>query len=70
MEHFDKFMEEGDYFILGDTSPDSPLYSGQGLFEEKGYIGFGNRKLSLLQKFLESRLDDYKVDTFYTDFFG
>eukprot|EP00794_Sanderia_malayensis_P011880 gene11880-13113_t len=70
MEYLDKFMLPGDYFIVDDTSPDSPLFSGQGLFEEKGYEGFGSKKLSLVSKFMETRSDVYKVDTFYTDFFG
>ena len=70
MEHFGKAMQKKDYFIMDDTSPDSPLISGQGLFEEKGYAGFGSTKLELVKQFMESRQDEYKVDSFYTDLFG
>ncbi len=62
-------MVEGDYFIIDDTSPDGPLISGQGLLLDS-YDRFGTTKLELVEKFLTSKEDAYKVDCFYTDFFG
>eukprot|EP00112_Aurelia_sp_Birch-Aquarium-sp1_P025678 Seg868.2 transcript_id=Seg868.2/GoldUCD/mRNA.D3Y31 product="Rhamnosyl O-methyltransferase" protein_id=Seg868.2/GoldUCD/D3Y31 len=71
MEHFGKYMQKGDYFIIEDTNPDSPLISGQGLLETAGeYEKYGPWKLDEMEKFLKSKGDTYAVDSFYTDFFG
>ena len=70
MEYFHKYMKEGDYFIIEDTSPDTPLISGQGLLEEVSYQMWGRRKLTLLKEFLNRYDEFYRVDTFFTDFYG
>ena len=71
MEHFGKYMQKGDYFIIEDTNPDSPSTSGQGLLEDAGeYEKYGTWKLDEMEKFLKSKGDTYAVDSFYTDFFG
>ena len=70
MEHFHKYMQPGDYFVIEDTAPNSPLVSGQGLLEDLELEEFGFKKLNLLNSFLEKYSEYYKVDTFYTDYFG
>ena len=70
MEYFHQFLKIGDYFIIEDTCPDTPLVSGQGLLEGLSYDLWGSKKLNLLQKFMETYHEFYRVDTFYTDFFG
>lgn len=69
MEYFHQHMKEGDYFVIEDTSPDTPLVSGQGLLDVEYQI-WGQRKLTLLKEFLTKYEDFYKVDSFYTDFYG
>ena len=69
MEYFHNYMKKGDYFIIEDTSPDTPLVSGQGLLEVE-YQTWGKAKLILLKEFLEKYEDYYRIDSFYTDFFG
>ncbi|XP_057289933.1 rhamnosyl O-methyltransferase-like [Hydractinia symbiolongicarpus] len=69
MEHFHQYMQKGDYFIIEDTSPDTPLISGQGLLNVE-YQMWGQRKLNLMKKFLRKYSEYYVVDTYYTDFYG
>lgn len=70
MEYFHQHMQPGDYFIIEDTSPDTPLVSGQGLLEDVEYKPWGHRKHMLLKSFLEKYEEYYQVDCFFTDFFG
>ena len=69
MEHFHKYMCKGDYFVIEDTSPDTPLISGQGLLHDQ-YDKWGARKLTLMKNFLKKYDEFYRIDTFYTDYFG
>ncbi|XP_012561758.1 rhamnosyl O-methyltransferase isoform X1 [Hydra vulgaris] len=69
MEHFHHYMCKGDYFVIEDTSPDTPLTSGQGLLQQQ-YEQWGTRKLTLMKEFLKKYNEFYRVDTFYTDYFG
>ena len=69
MEHFHKYMHVGDYFIIEDTSPDTPLITGQGLLGDQ-YQLWGTGKLNLMKEFLYKYNEFYHVDSFYTDYYG
>ena len=69
MEYFHKHMQKGDYFIIEDTCPDSPLVGGQGMLKGD-YQKWGTSKLKLLKEFLYKHKEYYAVDSYYTDFFG
>ena len=43
--------------------------TGQGLIEEQ-YQRWGSRKHQLMKGFLNRHEDCYKIDSYYTDFFG
>lgn len=70
LEHFHKYMEPGDYFIIDDTCPNGPVVAGQGLLDKHEVKENGSHKLDLLNSFLEKYSEYYKIDTFYTDRFG
>jgi len=70
MEYFHQHMTIGDYFIIEDTAPNTPLHSGQGFLEGVEYEKWGRRKLDLLRGFLERYKDHYRIDAYYTDYFG
>ena len=70
MEYFHQHMKPGDYFIIEDTSPDTPLVSGQGLLEDVQYQPWGERKHKLLKTFLNKYEEFYRIDCFFTDYFG
>ena len=68
LEHFDKFMETGDYFVAEDLTPNLPAFC---TFERaRDYPLWGTDKLKAVRKFLHDYSERYAVDSFYTDFFG
>ena len=68
MEFFAAYFKTGDYFVIEDTNPIIPLPLGAGRFTE--YKPFGNFKLNELKEFLQKHPNDFKVDSYFTDFFG
>jgi len=67
LEYFHKFMKEGDYFVIDDTSPDSPSFTDDSfIFDGK----WGRAKLDIVHEFLKKHEDYYRIDSFYTDMFG
>jgi len=69
MNYFHEHMRPGDYFVIEDTSPDTPLKSGQGLLNDS-YETWGNTKYKVLRQFMEEKGDFYRIDSYYTDYFG
>ena len=70
LEHFDKYLQSGDYVVVEDTNPNMNALVGQGAFEELGWDEFGPVKLNALKEFMKDKSDKYVVDQRYTDFFG
>ena len=72
LEHFHKFMKEGDYIICDDTDPETPVLNGMGM----GWDGYpewessGPAKMNDLEMFMNKYDKFYAVDTFLTDLFG
>ncbi len=72
LEHFGRFMKQGDYFVVEDLNPDLPRQLGFGrVYPEYRYeragptVGLGD-----LKRFLSEYSQEYAVDSFYTDLFG
>ena len=71
LEHFHKFMKEGDYIIYDDTDPETPIDNGMGWEGfHREYIPCGFEKLDDVSGFLEKYDKYYSIDSFYTDMFG
>ena len=70
LEHFDKFMETGDYFVVEDLNPNLPTMLGFGGIYEGEYKPTGMVGLTTLKQFLNNYSEKYAVDSFYTDLFG
>ena len=71
LEHFHKFMKEGDYIVFDDTDPETPLMNGMGLDNRYPlYEPWGYNKLHTLKKFMNKYSDFYCVDSYLTDMFG
>ena len=70
LEHFDRFMETGDYFVVEDLNPSLPIMLGFGRMYEGEYEPAGASGLKILKQFLSNYSEKYAVDSFYTDFFG
>ena len=70
LEHFDKYLQSGDYVVVEDTNPNMNALGGQGAFEELGWSEFGPAKLNALKEFMKDKSHKYVVDQRYTDFFG
>lgn len=69
LQYFDKFMVASDYLIVDDTNPIAPSVLDDAVFDVN-FDEFGSAKLEEMTSFLESKSQSYKVDCFYTDFFG
>ena len=72
LEHFHKFMKEGDYIIYDDTDPEAPIINGMGWDDYPPYvsIGYDNFKVRTLKEFMTKYEDFYRVDSYFTDLFG
>ena len=70
MEHFDKSMEMGDYFVVEDLNPNLATMLGFAGVYEGEYKPAGTVGLKILKQFLSDYSIKYAVDSFYTDFFG
>ena len=71
LEHFHQYMKTGDYFIVEDTNPLLPAHDGFGrVYKDLPYVPCGEVLLDELKAFLEKHNEEYKVDSFFTDFFG
>jgi cephalosporin hydroxylase len=69
LRYFHQFLQVGDYLVIEDTNPSTPLYTGAGLTEE--YVPTGDlRKLELLKMFLAEHEEEYAVDSYFNDLFG
>lgn len=71
LEHFGRFLKQGDYFVVEDLNPDLPCQLGVGrVFPEYHYEPAGMAVLSELKRFLSNYSEEYAVDSAYTDLFG
>lgn len=71
--HFhDHALIEGDYLVLEDTIPWMPGAFGpaDGSGSQQAVAEWGDWKWREILKFFEEHGDDYRVDRYYTDFFG
>lgn len=68
MEYFIPYLKTGDYFLIEDTNPILPRPLGAGRFAD--YEPHGTQKLNVLKEFLQKHSRDFKVDSYFTDFFG
>ena len=70
LEHFHKFMKEGDYIVYDDTDPETPIVNGMGWDDYPPYEPWGYDKLHTLKEFMTKYEDFYRVDSYLTDLFG
>jgi cephalosporin hydroxylase len=70
LQYFDRYMQEGDYFIVEDTHPGVHAKAEMGFHEEYRPWPFGPEKRKILKEFLADSNNRYCVDTFFTDMFG
>ena len=70
LEHFHKFMKEGDYIVYDDTDPETPIVNGMGWDDYPPYEPWGYSKLHTLKEFVAKYEDFYRVDSYLTDLFG
>ena len=70
LEHFHKFMKEGDYIVYDDTDPETPTMNGMGWDDYPPYEALGYDKLHTLNEFMTKYEDFYRVDSYLTDLFG
>ena len=70
LEHFHKFMKEGDYIVYDDTDPETPTMNGMGWDDYPPYEALGYDKLHTLNEFMTKYKDFYRVDSYLTDLFG
>ena len=70
--YFQSFMKTGDYFIVEDTSPILSTHCGVGrIYKDIPYKEAGHHALlEVVKSFLKKHDDNFKVDSFFTDFFG
>jgi len=68
LEYFHQYMQEGDYFVIDDTSPDMPSYRPDTLVFDGEWAKLG--KLEVLRDFLKKYEEYYRIDSYYTDMFG
>ncbi len=69
LQHFYKFLQTGDYFVVEDGNPLIPSHMGEGHLHHN-YVPVGTKILDQVKRFLSERQDDYKVDSYFTDLFG
>ena len=72
-EHLSNFMKAGDYLVIEDTKLDIPiLESPHEIYNSfKECCTSGKRRLDALKSFLQTPIGkEFKVDAFYTDFYG
>jgi cephalosporin hydroxylase len=70
LEHFLRFMEVGDYFVVEDTHPYIPAQLGYGRISKEEYSPCGSKLLKIVKEFLTMHKKDCAVDSYFTDFFG
>ena len=70
LEHFVKYIKEGDYFVVEDTHPLLPSHLGYGRFVKSEYIPAGTSLLDATKEFLTKYQKKVAVDSYFTDFFG
>mgnify|MGYP002804165518 CR=1 FL=1 len=70
LEHFHKYMQEGDYMVVEDTGPDILKECGMYMGNEGVYVQMGPKQLQCLRQFLHDYEEFYAVDSFLTDLFG
>lgn len=63
----DQCLQTGDYLIIEDTNPAIPGTFGM---STDGANDWGDWKHREIIEFFQRRGEDYRVDTYYTDFFG
>ena len=67
--YFHPYLQEGDYVVVEDTSPDMAKSAGGGLCCKYEPIG-DNTKFGDLKRFVAKHEEEYAVDTYFTDFYG
>ena len=71
LEYFQQYMKTGDYFIVEDTSPLLSTHCGVGrIYKDRPYKEAGSALLEKVKSFLKKNDSSFKVDSFFTDFFG
>ena len=64
LTYFHQFLQEGDYLVVEDCNPNTPVTSGMGAVY-KDYVPLGTHKLNKLRSFLTEHKRWYSVDSFY-----
>lgn len=70
MKHFKRYMNTGDYFVIEDLNPFLPCTIGFAAIYDTKFVPAGPEALKDLKAFLTEHVDEFAVDSFYTDFFG
>ena len=64
-------MRTGDYLCIEDTNPLIPMNLGDGCIQqEEEFVQVGTDLLEEVKRFLVEYDKRFKVDSFFTDFFG
>ena len=71
LEHFHRYMQEGDYMVVEDTGPDLVLQVDLKMANDGGgFTPVGPKQLQCLRRFLSDYEEFYAVDSFLTDMYG
>ncbi len=70
MNYFGRYMNTGDYFVIEDLNPNLPCTIGYAAIYDASFVPAGPEALKDLKAFLNEHVDEFAVDSFYTDFFG
>ncbi len=71
MKHFGSHMHTGDYFVIEDLHPDLPTLGFGYVYDIPYKPGmYCVQLMKNFKAFLNKHVDDFAVDSFYTDFFG
>ena len=68
LQHFHRYMQEGDYVVVEDTGPDLVLQVDSKNAKES--VSMGPKQLQCFKRFLKDHEEYYAVDSFLTDMFG
>ncbi|XP_028416175.1 uncharacterized protein LOC114539798 [Dendronephthya gigantea] len=70
LEHFHRYMKEGDYMVVEDTGPDLVLQVDSKTDDGGSFTPVGPKQLQCFKRFLQDHEEFYAVDSFLTDMYG
>jgi cephalosporin hydroxylase len=71
LRYFHQFLQVGDYLVIEDTNPNTPIYIGADPTDKQMPVPvYDMRKLKELKMFLAEHEEEYAVDSYFNDLFG